>query len=64
MSAAAEYDVRKVIVEAGSGAGAAAAAAGAAGDGHGDAAYSLARSGAAALLDELQERAAWGRYGL
>jgi hypothetical protein len=31
---------------------------------HGDAAYDLARGGAAALLDELQERALWARHGL
>jgi hypothetical protein len=30
----------------------------------GDAAYDLARGGAAALLDELQERALWARHGL
>ncbi len=35
-----------------------------AGGGSGDAAYDLARGGAAALLDELQERALWARYGL
>ena len=32
--------------------------------GGGDAAYNLARNGAAALLDELQERALWARYGM
>ncbi|KAK9846352.1 hypothetical protein WJX81_002167 [Elliptochloris bilobata] len=46
------------------GTGAAAAISRGAGDCQGDAAYSMARAGASALLDELQERAAWARYGL
>ncbi len=57
LGVAAQDDGQHVVLCAG-------ASATGAGGGSGDAAYDLARGGAAALLDELQERALWARYGL